>query len=125
MQSAASQRARDLAADLRARLAGWPDEINAASRAPPSMQWTDPLFGNRYRLTFRLLPVHVLRFEGPYWVDDGRASGVVIEVKAWHGDRFFVRPSRLLYTRNDIEKPATNAPTTPARPCSDRPRRGA
>lgn len=59
--------------------------------------------GNQFRLNFKLLPVKVLRFESPYWVPDGVSRGVVATVTTWHGDKFFVRPERLLYTRQEIE----------------------
>lgn len=66
------------------------------------MNWTDHM-GNSYRLTRRLLPVEVQAFDGRYWSPSGKASGIVVEVKAWHGDRYFVRPESVLFTRQSIE----------------------
>ena len=66
------------------------------------MNWTDRM-ANKWRLTYRLIPVQVLRFDGKYWVPDGYSRGVVAAVETWLGDRFFARPERMLYTRQDIE----------------------
>lgn len=67
------------------------------------MNWTDHM-GNVYRLTYRLLPVPVLKFGGEHWEADGRSSGPVVAVKTWLGDRFFVRPENLLHTRQAVQE---------------------
>jgi hypothetical protein len=66
------------------------------------MTWTDEM-GNKFRLCYRPWHVPVMRFESPYWIPDGNADGCLIEMTAWHGDKFFVRPERLLFTQASIE----------------------
>ncbi|MFN7318845.1 MAG: hypothetical protein ACK5S6_04980 [bacterium] len=67
------------------------------------MKW-DALGGlTQYRLVYKLLPVRVSRFDGvQYWVADGRARGVLIEVQG-NADTFYTRPENLLFTRQQVD----------------------
>jgi hypothetical protein len=66
------------------------------------MKWDD-IAGNQYRLRFCFFSVPLLKFGGKYWEPDGKTSGVVVEVKTWLGDKFFVRPENVLFSRQAIE----------------------
>jgi hypothetical protein len=67
------------------------------------MKW-DALGGlTQCRLVYKLLPVRVSRFDGEkYWVDDGDARGVLVEVVT-PVDKFYARPEHLLFTRQQVE----------------------
>jgi hypothetical protein len=57
----------------------------------------------QYRLVYKLLPVRVSRFDGvQYWVDDGDARGVLVEVVT-PVDKFYARPEHLLFTRQQVQ----------------------
>ena len=66
------------------------------------MKWSDQM-GNQFRLTYRPWSVNVMKFDGAYWVEDGTDEGVLVEMKTWLGDKWFVRPDELLFTRHQIE----------------------
>jgi hypothetical protein len=65
------------------------------------MKWTDHM-GNQYRLTWRPWTVDAMHFDGRHWAADGRAKGVLVEMKTWRGETWFVRPERLLFIRSHI-----------------------
>ena len=66
------------------------------------MKWSDAIFGNQYQLIWKPWLVDTMRFDGKYWVDDGRAEGILVKMKTRLGDEWFVRPERLLYTSQMI-----------------------
>lgn len=67
------------------------------------MKWEDAGGWSQYRLVFRVFAVRVMRFDGQkYWVDDGDARGVLVEVVT-PVDKFYARPEHLLFTRQQVE----------------------
>lgn len=66
------------------------------------MKWVDKV-GNTYSLTWRPWSVETMEFNGNHWVPAGRAKGFLVVMDTWLGDSWFVKPSRLLFTKEQIE----------------------
>lgn len=67
------------------------------------MKWSDEA-GNQYRLTWRPWLVDTMHFNGRHWASDERAEGVLVEMKTWLGEIWFVRPERLLLTKHQVQQ---------------------
>lgn len=60
------------------------------------MKWQAIYFNNTYELVYKFWTVKTMRFNGKFWDPGKKKKGVLVKMKCWHGEIWYLEPESVL-----------------------------